>query len=83
MSHNIRCQNNRGALYSHRALLHGHGEVVEHVRPVGALAVRHPGVLDGHHRRLAAALATTYSSSSAAAVVVFVLNCDLFFESYV
>ena len=78
MSHNIRCQNNRGALYSHRALLHGHGEVVEHVRPVGALAVRHPGVLDGHHRRLAA-----FATSSSAAVVVCILNCDLFFENYV
>ena len=59
--------------YSHRALLHGHGQVAEHVLPVGALAVRHPRVLDGHHRPHAAL---------AAAAVVLILNCDLFLGNY-
>ena len=52
------------------------------MRAVGALAVRHPRVLDAHHRRMRIAAGLAGAASSASAVVVFILNRDLFFEIY-
>ena len=65
--------------YSHGSLFDGHGEVVEDVRPAGALPVRHPRILDAHHRRVAIPLSTAAASS--VAVVVFILQQNLFFEN--
>ena len=67
----------RRALYihSHGSLVNGHGEVVQDVRPVCALAVRHPRALDRHRhdgRRSHAAAAAVLAADIA--VVVLVLN---------
>ena len=67
--------------YSHGSLFDGHGEVVEDVRPAGALPVRHPRILDAHHRRRVIIALPTAAASSSVAVVVFILHQNLFFEN--
>ena len=52
----------------------GHAEVVQDVRPVGALAVRHPRALDRHRHDGRRSHAAAALLAADIAVVVLVLN---------